>query len=242
MKRPQPEVVQEIDRALPGRPRCFPRHPGRLIYGLRAAIAIVIRMLLRIYTRFEIIGHEHIRTNRSFVMVANHSSHLDTVCLLAALPITKLHRAFPLAAEDYFFRSVSRKWIASVVVNALPFARQHNVRNSLAVCRELLCDTGNILIVFPEGTRSATGEMQQFKAGVGAVVAGREVDVLPCYLEGTARVWPKGKCLRRPHKVRLIIGPPRQYVSHALHRADFEAIASELRDAIATLKRNHEVY
>lgn len=236
MKKSHPET--EVDPAFFERARRFSHEPGRVICALRAIIALVIRALLRVYTRFEIIGHENIRTNRSLVIVANHSSHLDAVCLLAALPIRKLHRAFSAAAEDYFFRSLSRRWIASVVVNALPFARQHHVRESLAVCRELLANTGNILIVFPEGTRSANGEIHEFKPGVGALVAGREVRVLPCYLEGTSRVWPKGKCLFRPHKVRLIIGEPRQYSSCTLNRADITAIASDLRNAVAALQPN----
>jgi 1-acyl-sn-glycerol-3-phosphate acyltransferase len=232
----------EVDRALFERARRLPREPGKIVCALRAIIALVVRALLRVYTRFEIVGHENIRTNRSLVIVANHSSHLDAVCLLAALPIRKLHRAFSAAAEDYFFRSLSRRWIASVMVNALPFARHNHVRESLAVCRELLADTGNILIVFPEGTRSANGDIHEFKPGVGALVAGREVSVLPCYLDGTSRVWPKGKCLPRPHKVRLIIGQPRKYSSYTLNRADITAIASELRDAVAVMKTSHEAH
>ena len=195
----------------------------------------MIRALLRLYTRFEIIGHENVRTNRSLVIVANHSSHLDAVCLLAALPIRKLNRAFSAAAEDYFFRSLSRRWIASVVVNALPFARQHHVRESLAVCRELLAKAGNILIVFPEGTRSATGEIQEFKPGIGALVAGRDVTVVPCYLEGTS-AFGRRENIFRPHKVRLIIGEPRQYLAQTNGRADITAIASELREAVAALR------
>jgi len=58
-----------------------------LVYGLRSIVALIIRGLLRIYNRFEIIGHENLRTNRSLVIVANHCSHLDTLCLLAALPL-----------------------------------------------------------------------------------------------------------------------------------------------------------
>jgi 1-acyl-sn-glycerol-3-phosphate acyltransferase len=208
---------------------------GRVICVLRAVIAVIIRALLRLYTRFEIVGHENIRTNRSFVMVANHSSHLDAVCLLAALPIRKLGRAFSAAAEDYFFRNLSRRWIASVVVNALPFSRHHHVRESLEVCRDLLGDPGTILVVFPEGTRSTNGEIHEFRPGIGALVAGRDISVIPCYLEGTARVWPKGNYLFRPHKVRLIIGEPRQYGSCS--RADAGLIASDLRNAVLALRR-----
>jgi 1-acyl-sn-glycerol-3-phosphate acyltransferase len=94
-------------------------------------VALIIRGWLHAYHRFEIVGLENLRDDGSFVMVANHSSHLDALCLLAAVPLRKLHRAFPAAAADYFFKSVPRVWVAAVVVNALPFARQVHVRQSL---------------------------------------------------------------------------------------------------------------
>ena len=168
MKRWQYEPAADLDQTLIERLRNFPRQPDMLVYGLRSLVALIIRGLLRTWCRFEIVGEEHLRNNRSFVLVANHSSHLDTVCLLAGLPLRRLHRAFPAAAADYFFKSVPRTWIATVIVNALPFARQTHVRHSLAICRELLANAGNVLIIFPEGTRSITGEIREFKAGIGA--------------------------------------------------------------------------
>ncbi|OLC29036.1 MAG: hypothetical protein AUH91_01040, partial [Verrucomicrobia bacterium 13_1_40CM_4_54_4] len=186
----------------------------------RALIALIIRGWLRIYHRFEIIGHQNLGTNRSLVIVANHSSHLDTLCLLAALPLRKLHRTFPAAAADYFFQSVPRTFVAAVVTNALPFARRVRVRGSLSICSELLNDPENILIIFPEGTRSETGETLAFKSGIGALVAGRDVTVLPCYLQGAFRAWPKGRRLPRPKKVRLIVGAPRNYSSRNATKID----------------------
>src|SRR4029077_15680799 len=202
------DSASDLDQSLVDRLRRFPREPDILVYGLRAFAALIIRELLRIYNRFEIIGHENLRNNRSCVIVANHCSHLDAICILAALPLRKLHCAFPVAAADYFFQSVPRTWVAAVIANALPFARQIRVRQSLSICWELLSNPGNILIIFPEGTRSKTGETQEFKSGIGALVAGRDVPVLPCYLQGTFRVWPKGRRLPRPGKIRLIVGAP----------------------------------
>jgi 1-acyl-sn-glycerol-3-phosphate acyltransferase len=157
MKTSNYDCACDIDQSLVNRLRRFPREPDMVVYGVRALIALIIRGWLRIYHRFEIVGHENLRTNRSLVIVANHSSHLDTLCLLAALPLRKLHRAFPAAAADYFFQSVPRTFIAAVVTNALPFARRVRVRRSLSLCSELLNDPENILIIFPEGTRSETG-------------------------------------------------------------------------------------
>jgi 1-acyl-sn-glycerol-3-phosphate acyltransferase len=225
----------DIDQPVVDRLRRFPREPDILVYGVRALIALIIRGWLRIYHRFEIVGHENLRTNRSLVIVANHSSHLDTLCLLAALPLRKLHRAFPAAAADYFFQSVPRTFVAAVVTNALPFARQVRVRRSLSICSDLLSDPENILIIFPEGTRSKTGETREFKSGIGALVAGRDVTVLPCYLRGAFRAWPKGRRLPRPQKVRLIVGAPRNYSSRNANKIDIGMIAAELHRAVKEL-------
>src|SRR5256885_6280624 len=151
MKKWRYDSSRDLERTPLDRLRQFPREPDMLVYGLRSIVALIIRGLLRIYNRFEIIGHENLRTNRSLVIVANHSSHLDALCLLAALPLRKLHRAFPAAAADYFFESIPRTWIATVIVNALPFSREVHVRQSLALCEQLLLNPGNILIIFPEG-------------------------------------------------------------------------------------------
>ena len=235
MKRWRYDFARDLDQTLVERFRRFPREPDMLVYGVRSLAALIIRVWLRAYHRFEIIGHENLRTNRSLVIVSNHCSHLDTLCLLAALPLRKLHCAFPAAAADYFFQSVPRLWIAAVVVNALPFARQTHVRQSLSICRELLANPGNILIILPAGPRAPPGAPPGFKSGIGALVAGRDVSVLPCYLEGAFRAWPKGSVLPRPKKVRLIVGQPRNYRARVADKIDICAIATELRDAVNEL-------
>jgi 1-acyl-sn-glycerol-3-phosphate acyltransferase len=230
------DSVRNVDQAPTDRLRQFPREPDMLVYGLRSLSALIIRGLLHIYNHFEIVGHQHLRTNRSLVIVANHCSHIDTLCLLAALPLRKLHRAFPAAASDYFFQSVPRLWAAAILVNALPFARQARVRQSLSLCRELLANPGTILIIFPEGTRSTTGEVGEFKSGIGALVAGRDVAVAPCFIDGSFQAWPKGKRFPSPRKIRLVIGTPRNYRDRGIDKTDICAIAAELRDAVNQLR------
>ena len=230
------DSVRDVDQAPIDRLRQFPRDPDLLVYGLRSLGALIIRGLLHIYNHFEIIGHQNLRTNRSLVIVANHCSHIDTLCLLAALPLRKLHRAFPAAASDYFFQSVPRLWAAAILVNALPFARQARVRQSLSLCRELLAHPENTLIIFPEGTRSTTGEVGEFKSGIGTLVAGRDVAVAPCFIDGSFQAWPKGKRFPRPRKVRLVIGTPRNYCNRGTYKFDICTIAAELRDAVNQLR------
>jgi 1-acyl-sn-glycerol-3-phosphate acyltransferase len=232
------EAVLTFERKTVARLRRFPREPDQFVHGLRLLVALIIRGLLRLYHRFEIVGREHLPNDESFVLVANHSSHLDTLCLLAALPLRRLHRAFPVAAEDYFFRGLPRTWFAAVVMNAMPFARQMRVRESLFICGQLLAQPGNVLIIFPEGTRSKTGETQPFKSGIGALLARRDVSVLPCYVQGAFRAWPKGRRLPRPGENAPDHRESAELCSEWRREERDRAIARELQRAVQELGEN----
>lgn len=229
------ESSQTVEMPLVERLRSFPREPDMLIYSLRSAAALITRACLRVYHRFEIRGRENLPREGAFVMVANHSSHLDTLALLAALPLAKLHRAFPAAAREYFFVNLPRLAASAILVNAMPFSRQSHSRQSLGMCRALLGNPGNILILFPEGTRTTTGGIGEFRAGIGMLLAGSEVPVIPCALNGTYQAWPKGRSIPRPTKVVLTIGKPRTFGHLVADKSSYETVAANLRQAVQEL-------
>jgi 1-acyl-sn-glycerol-3-phosphate acyltransferase len=125
--------------------------------------------------------------------------------------------------------------MAAIVANALPFDRHYDPRESLALSRHVLENAGNILILFPEGSRSDTGELRPFKPGVGLVLAGSDVAVLPCYLDGAFAAWPKGRMLPRPRSIRLTIGTPRRYPHLPRNKQGAMEICQDLHDAVAGL-------
>jgi 1-acyl-sn-glycerol-3-phosphate acyltransferase len=225
----------DLNQPLADRLRRFPREPVLLVSSVRLLIALLLRAWLRVYHRLRIVGREYLPTDQSLVLVANHASHLDALCLLAALPLRKLHRAFPAAAQDYFFVSVPRLILSVVVINALPFDRYRAPRHSLHLCRQVLEHPGNTLVLFPEGTRSVTGEIDRFKLGVGLVLAGTPALVAPCYLHGTYAAWPKGAWLPKPRRVQVTIGRPRAYPHLSPGHASAMQICQELRDAVLAL-------
>jgi 1-acyl-sn-glycerol-3-phosphate acyltransferase len=227
--------ADDLDQSLTDRLRHFPRRPDMLVYGARAAAALAIRAWLRIYHRLEIDGRENLPRDKSFVLVANHASHLDTVVLQAALPLAKLHRTFSAAACDYFFERLPLIWVAAVIANALPFSRQVKVRQSLGLCRALLQNPGNILILFPEGTRTPTGAPGRFKPGIGMLLAGSNTPVVPCHLAGAFAAWPKGRSLPRPSKLALRIGTPRTYAHLTSAKDGALSVAADLEHAVAAL-------
>lgn len=231
------EPATDLDQPMIERLRQFPRQPDMLVYGLRMGAALFCRGWLRVYHRLSISGRENLPENGSFVIVANHCSHLDAICLLAALPFARLHRTFPAAARDYFFVNAPRSLLATIVANALPFDRRTNPRQSLSLCHQLLESEGNALILFPEGTRSATNELGEFKPGVGLLVAGTNHPVVPCYLEGTRSAWPRKAWFPRPRKVELRIGTRLLYSEHRRGKDSAIQISRELHAAVLALAR-----
>ena len=166
------DTSEQLDKTIVERLRQFPREPDLLVFGLRSAGAVFIRAWLRTYHRLSIVGRDNLPRDGSYIIVANHASHLDTLAIISALPLAKLHRVFPAAAKDFFFESLPRTALASILVNALPFDRQTHVRQSLSLCKAVLENTGNILVIYPEGTRSPTGEIGEFRPGISLLLAG----------------------------------------------------------------------
>jgi 1-acyl-sn-glycerol-3-phosphate acyltransferase len=226
---------EQLDKSVVERLRQFPREPDILVFGLRSAAAIMLRGWMKLYHRLTIVGRENLPREGSYIIVANHASHLDTPAILSALPLKKLHRVFPAAAKEYFFETAPRTALAAIVVNALPFDRYANIRQSLSLCRAVLDNPGNVLLIFPEGTRTTTGEIGEFKPGISLLLAGRDLPVVPCYLDGAFAALPKGKSIPRPRKLRLIIGQPRRYADLRRGKDAAETICRELRDAVLAL-------
>ncbi len=229
------DPAADLDRAMVERLRSLSCRPDLPTRGVRSLSAVVLRAWLRVYHRLTVVGREYLPAERSFILVANHASHLDTLCLLAALPLGRLHRTFPAAAKDYFCVSAPRAFLATVFVNALPFERHFAPWQSLSACARLLEEPGTVLVLFPEGTRSGGPEPGEFKAGVALLAAGRDLPVVPCHLAGTNAALPKGAWCPRPKAVRLTIGPPRVYAHLPATKESAKEICRELRAAVIGL-------
>ena len=224
-----------LDAAARSALEALSRRPGLATCAVRISAAVAIRAWLHGVHRLAIEGRENLPLGESFVMISNHQSHLDAPALAAAIRLPYLHQTFPAAAADYFFRSTSRSILSSVVINGLPFHRTRGASKSLAVCRELLRGRANVLILFPEGTRSQNGELGRFRPGIGRLVIDSNVPVVPCHLDGAFAALPKGAVVPRPAKLTLRIGEPRRYGHLAPGRDAIRHICDDLREAVRAL-------
>lgn len=122
--------------------------------------AVVIKPFMALFIGLRVSGRERLRDCDQFILVANHSSHLDTISLLSLFPLTRLDRIRPVAAADYFERNAMVSALTKTLFNILPIARKNITpeNNPLRRMREAI-EAGNSIIIFPEGTRASGSEM-----------------------------------------------------------------------------------
>lgn len=170
----------------------------------------LVRLLVGAYPRW--IGCGPDRAQR--IYFANHSSHIDTLAIWAALPIELRRQTRPVAARDYWGAGGLRSYIALKGLNAVLIERAREDRSvdPLAPLYEALA-AGDSLIIFPEGTRGATAMPGPFKSGIYHL--GRRfpgVQLVPVYLENLHRAMPKGVNLPIPLTCTVRFGEPLAHV------------------------------
>ncbi|TXK18617.1 1-acyl-sn-glycerol-3-phosphate acyltransferase [Homoserinibacter sp. GY 40078] len=156
-----------------------------------------------------VVGARELRdVPKAFVVVANHSSHLDAPLILGALPRRLARYLAAGAAADYFFDVWWRRGLTALFFNAFPVDRSGS--NPRSISARSLLDRGVPLLVFPEGTRSRTGRMGRFKPGAAALAIASAVPCLPVALVGAGIAHPRGSSWPKPGRlpVGVVFGAP----------------------------------
>jgi long-chain acyl-CoA synthetase len=180
-----PEPVQELGRALVGKLQ-------DVIYGEL--------MKPRVY------GRAHIPYNRNVIVAANHASHLDMGLVRHALGKYG-EDLVALAAHDDLFESGIKRAFFENLTNLRPVDRKASLREAIRQASDVV-EQGKTILLFPEGTRTATGEIQEFKPLVGHLALAHGVDILPVFIGGTHAAMPKGSKVPIKREIMARIGPP----------------------------------
>jgi 1-acyl-sn-glycerol-3-phosphate acyltransferase len=139
------------------------------------------------------------------IVVANHVSHMDTPTVLKVLPGRIRRRLVVAAARDYFYGGRIKGALVSACFATIPFDRGGGSAESMDRCVEIL-RAGWSLLLFPEGTRSATGQMGRVRHGAAVLAVEACVPVLPGVVHGLASVMPKGSAVPLPGGLVVDIG------------------------------------
>ncbi len=143
------------------------------------------------------------------IYFANHQSHLDWVLIWAALPSELRARTRPIAARDYWTASPFKHWLTREVFNAVYVNRQRTDDQDPLEPLQQALQTGDSLVIFPEGTRNHTGEPQPFKSGLYHLAEQfPQVQLVPAWIDNVQRVMPKGEVVPVPILCTVTFGAP----------------------------------
>jgi len=209
--------------APPGRPDDGELHVPRPLVGLgRRLLAFGQRMTYERLFDVKVTGRAYLPRTAPFLVAANHASHLDMGLVKHALGDWG-ELLVALAAKDYFFEDRLKRVYFENFTNLVPMDRHGSLRESLRIAADVLRQ-GRLLLIFPEGTRSPSGVMGEFKPSIGYLALVNQVDVVPMFLEGTYDALPRGAVLPAERKIAVHIAPLVRY--------------ADLRDATAGMGRS----
>lgn len=181
---------------------------------MKTALRILFHLLIIRPVMWVIMGlnvrHRHrLPLHGPAVICANHNSHLDTLALLCLFPLASLAKVRPVAAADHFLKNPLVAWFTTTVINILPIVRRYEAGvDPLAACYEAL-DRGEILIIYPEGTRGEPERMSALKKGIAHLASNRpRVPITPIFLHGFGKSLPRGEAILVPFFCDVFIGAP----------------------------------
>jgi long-chain acyl-CoA synthetase len=185
------------------------KKPSLFTKLIKKIFEIYCKILFTFYCPLKINGRENVPKHTSFIFCSNHNSHMDSGILMTASGLPFKNFAM-IAAKDYFFDSNKRNYL-NLLMNLIPIERdadRKSMINYLTACKEFTKSENRNLIVYPEGTRSKTGKMQSFKKGPAMISAELSLPIVPAYISGSFKAWPKGNVFMKPQKLNIRIGKP----------------------------------
>jgi long-chain acyl-CoA synthetase len=196
-----------------------------------------VGVLMNTYIRVRGVGAENLPKTGAFILAPNHSSHLDSPSVMTA--IGSRRRVWVAGAEDYFFNTAIKRFVFGKLFDTIPFDRKADGVAGLRRCGDALSH-GDGLLLFPEGTRSVTGELQKFRIGIAVLAVERQVPIVPVHIDRAYDLLRKGGRIVRPGMVTVRFGkpiPPPPADAIEDHYTAFRELTQTVQEAVALLAR-----
>ena len=146
-------------------------------------------------------GESNVPLSGGVLLVSNHQSYVDPIFIAAKLP-----RVLAFLAKSELFEPPGLRWLIRNC-NAFPVKQGKGDVGAVKQTISLL-QSGHAVLVFPEGSRTEDGKLQEIAAGAALVVKRAKVPVVPLVIEGAFKVWPKHRPLPRTGQVTVRFGEP----------------------------------
>jgi 1-acyl-sn-glycerol-3-phosphate acyltransferase len=205
-----------------------------LVYEASRSLCTLLSLLC---FRINVIGARKVPRNGAVIVASNHASLLDPMLMGCVVP----RRLTFLAKEELIlFRApISRWWMKTVGCKKV-----RRGTGDLAPFRitSRALKEGGAIIIFPEGTRTRTGNMQRGKPGLGKMLAMTQATVVPVWVGGTYKLFPPGKKLPRLGKARVVFGDPipwQELADEADNKEGYQEITDRVMKEIFALSEKY---
>lgn len=183
-------------------------HPSNLLRLI--FFTLLIRPLMAIVFGLNIRRGQLIPAEGPAIVAANHNSHLDTMVLLSMFPLSQLHKVRPVAAMDYFLQNRWLAWFSQKIIGIIPIKRSVERGDDPLAGPEAALAAGDILLIFPEGTRGEPESLARFKKGIARLAErSPQTPVVPVFMHGLGKSMPKGAMIPVPLFLDVFVGEPR---------------------------------
>ena len=191
----------------------------------------LLYLIFKVWNRFEVHGSDNLPGYETgFIIAANHVSYLDPTVLAA-----RFRRPLVFLAKEKLFKKPVLGMVLTLL-GVLPVGGANDFRSVRTVIRALKDE--KIVAIFPEGTRSLGDEFLDPHPGIAFLAHVAQVPIIPCYIAGTDKAWPRGGRFFKPKKVRVFIGQPFSVgdTSREDRNRYYEECANIVMDRIEALK------
>ena len=217
------DVVEDIDwhQLLTSTPAVLPSSPG-IMLPIGTGIAGLFN---RLYFRLTIKGKENIPAKGPFIIAPNHQSFLDGPLVTTGLPMEVVKNCYFYATEEHFNTAAKRSVARQCNVILMQMS---NLKNSIQHMAQVL-RAGKNLMIFPEGRRTNTGEMGDFKKTFAILAKELQIPIIPVRITGAFDALPRHKTLPRPSKITV------EYLTPVIPDANksYDEISEQIRSMIA---------
>jgi 1-acyl-sn-glycerol-3-phosphate acyltransferase len=193
---------------------------------------VIVRPIVLVIMGLNVRNRERLPKGAAIIAV-NHNSHLDTLAVASIVPMRDLARLRPVGARDYFCRNAFCEMLSRNLLGVIPLDRRPKRGQDLfGECVSAL-ENGELLVIFPEGTRGEPEERVPFKAGIGRLVERcPSVPMVPIFLRGCGKSLPRGEALFVPFVCDVIVGEPQHFTGNR------RSVAGELEAAMDQLEQS----
>lgn len=186
--------------------------PKDIVHQLgRHAFSVFTWLAFRWYVRLHVNGRQNV-PDFPFIICSNHQSHLDAV-ILSHLGHANFSKTAMIAAKDYWYDNRLLFYFSRLFFNTIPINRSEQsssfgLREVSEIANDFLKEHGKCIAMLPEGSRGRTSDIRPFKKGINVLSRTCNLPIVPLYIEGSGKLWPKGSLFVRPGVVAIEIGAP----------------------------------